>query len=61
MNYTREALTFILLIIPVAFAFTVMAQGLQKMSKNEPEGKVAAGFGIFFLVLTLAAYVMFIR
>jgi hypothetical protein len=61
MNYTREALTYILLIIPVVFAFTVMAEGLQKMSKNQPEGQVAAGFGIFFLILIVAAYVMFIR
>jgi hypothetical protein len=61
MNYNREALTYILLVIPVVFAFTVTAQGLQKMSRDEPEGKVAVGFGIFFLILTAAAYVMFIR
>ena len=61
MDFTKQGLTYILLIIPTAFAVTIIVQGIQKISRNNPDGKVAVGFGIFFLVLIAAAYILFIR
>lgn len=61
MDFTDSAITYALLIIPTFFAFTVIFQGVIKMVKEERDGPVAIGVGIFLLVLIIAAYFLFIR
>lgn len=61
MDFTKQGMTYILLIIPTALAITVIVQGATKMSKNEKDAPFAFGFGIFLLILIVAAYFLFIR
>ena len=61
MNFTDSAITYALLIIPTLFALTVIVQGVSKSAKQEPDGAVAIGFGIFLLLLIVAAYILYIR
>ncbi len=50
-----------MMIIPTFFALTVVGQGISKMLKEEKDGPVAIGLGIFLLVLIAGAYWFFIR
>ncbi len=61
MDFTKQGLTYLFLIIPVGFALVVLAQGIEKMSKGDAEGKVATGFGVFLVGLIVATYFLFIR
>ena len=61
MNLTGPGLTYIFLVIPTLFALAVVGRGFAKISRREPDGKVALGFGIICLGLVAAAYVLFIR
>jgi hypothetical protein len=57
----NPGVTYALLIIPSFFAAVVLLQGVEKLTKNNKEGYVALGFGIFFIILIAAAYYFFIR
>ncbi len=61
MNFSGPGLSYIFLVIPTLFALAVVGQGIAKISRNEPDGKVALGFGIICLGLLASAYVLFIR
>lgn len=61
MNFDNPAISYALLIIPTFFALTVIMQGVSKISKQERDGQVALGFGVFLLVLIAVAYFLFIR
>lgn len=61
MDPSSQAITYALLIIPTLFALTVVFQGISKVSKEEADGPVAFGFGVFLLLLIAAAYFFFIR
>lgn len=59
--FSGPGMTYVLLVIPTLFAVAVLGQGIYKMKNQEEDGKVAVGFGVFFLVLIIAAYFLFIR
>lgn len=61
MDFTDSAITYALLVFPTLFAFTILFQGMSKLAREEPDGPVAIGVGIFLLVLIAAAYFLFIR
>lgn len=61
MDFSSQAITYALLIIPTFFALTVIVQGVNKSAKQESDGAVAIGVGIFLLVLIVAAYFLYIR
>ncbi len=61
MNLSGPGLSYIFLVIPTLFSLAVFGQGMYKMSRNEPDGKIALGFGIICLVLVGAAYWLFVR
>ena len=61
MNFGSPAVSYIFLVIPAFFAITVLLQGLSKLSRQEEDGPIATGFGIFLLVLIGAFYWFFIR
>lgn len=61
MDFTNQAVLYAMMVIPTFFALVVVGQGAVKMSKSEPDGPIALGFGIFLLVLIGVAYFMFIR
>ncbi|MBI3385671.1 hypothetical protein HY031_01155 [Candidatus Gottesmanbacteria bacterium] len=61
MNFSGPGLSYIFLVIPTLFSLAVVGQGIYKMSRNEPDGSVALGFGVVCLVLVGAAYWLFIR
>ncbi len=61
MDFSSQAITYALLVIPTFFALTVMVQGISKIVKEEPDGPVAVGFGVFLLFLIAGAYFFFIR
>jgi hypothetical protein len=61
MNLSGSGITYVLLIIPSLIALVVIIQGIEKIIKQEPDGKVATGFGIFFLVLIVLAYFLYIK
>jgi hypothetical protein len=61
MDLSGSGITYGLLIIPSLIALVVVFQGVNKMTKQEPDGKVAIGFGIFFLVLIVLAYFLYIK
>jgi len=54
-------ITYILLVIPTLFAAVVSLQGVYKISKEEKDGFVVLGFGVFFVVLIVAAYFFLIK
>lgn len=56
-----SGIVYAFLIIPSLFALVVILQGIEKLTKNNTEGYVALGFGIFFVILIAAAYFLFIR
>lgn len=61
MDLSSPAITYSMMIIPTFFALTVVGQGISKMLKEEKDGPVAIGLGIFLLVLIAGAYWFFIR
>jgi hypothetical protein len=61
MDFNESAITYAMLIIPTLFALTVIGQGVTKVIKEERDGPVALGMGIFLLVLIVVAYFFFIR
>ena len=61
MDFAKQALIYIFLIIPTFFAATVVGQGIIKLQSGNKEGAVAIGFGIFMFALVVATYFMFIR
>lgn len=61
MDFNSSAITYALLIIPTFFALTVVFQGVSKLAKEEKDGPMALGVGVFLLVLIVAAYFLFIR
>lgn len=54
-------ITYAFLVIPSFFALIVVIQGIEKITKRDPEGYIALGFGVVFFILILAAYFLFIR
>lgn len=61
MDLTSPAVTYSMLVIPTFFALAVMSQGISKILKEEKDGPVAVGLGIFLLILIAGAYWFFIR
>lgn len=61
MNLQGPGLSYILLVIPTMFALAVVGQGVYKMARAQPDGKVAFGFGVICLALIGLAYYFFIR
>lgn len=61
MNLSGPGITYLLLIIPTLFALVVVGQGVYKISREEEDGKMIAGFGLILLVVILAAYFFFIK
>jgi hypothetical protein len=61
MDLSGSGVIYALMIIPSLFVVVVIVQGIQKLMKHEPDGKVALGFGILFLVLIALAYILFIK
>ena len=61
MDISQPEITYALLIIPTLIALVVVAQGIVKMAKSQPDGQVAVGFGLFLFLLIGAAYFFFIR
>lgn len=61
MDFSGPGVTYALMIIPSLFAMVVIIQGIQKIANNEPDGKIALGFGFLFLALIVAAYFFYIQ
>lgn len=61
MDLSGSGVTYAFLIVPSLIALVVIIQGIEKMTKQEPDGGVAIGFGILFLVLIAAAYFLYIK
>lgn len=61
MDFNESAITYVLLIIPTMFALTVIGQGIGKTIREEKDGTVAIGVGVFLLILIAVSYVLFIR
>lgn len=61
MDFSSSAITYALMIIPTFFALTVMVQGIIKVTKEESDGPVAVGVGVFLLILIAVSYFLFIR
>jgi hypothetical protein len=61
MDFSGPGVVYALMIIPSLFVVVVILQGIEKMVKHEPDGKIAIGFGILFLILIVAAYFLYIK
>ncbi len=61
MDFSRPEFSYLFLIIPALFAFVVTAQGIVKIARQEPDGRVALGFGVGLFALIGATYFLFIR
>lgn len=61
MDFSSSAVTYAMLLIPSLFAFTVIVQGIVKLTREEADGGVAIGIGFFLLMLIAGAYWFFIR
>ncbi|MFC1626912.1 hypothetical protein ACFL1P_01790 [Patescibacteria group bacterium] len=60
MDYTDQAITYGLLMLPTFFALAVVGQGVQKIQRQDSGGKTVLGFGIMFLVFIGIAVVLFV-
>lgn len=56
-----SGITYAFLVIPLLFAVVVAAQGADKLQHKNKEGYVGIGFGVFFVLLIIAAYIFVIR
>ncbi len=61
MDFSASGITYAFMVIPSLFALVVMIQGVEKLTQHDPEGWVALGFGLVFLVLIIAAYFLYIK
>jgi len=61
MDLSGSGVTYAFLVVPSLIALVVVIQGIEKKTKGEPDGGVAIGFGIFFLILIAAAYFLYIK
>ena len=61
MDFSKQALTYVFLIIPLLFAGAVFVQGFIKINKGEKDGTMGVIFGVFLFILVIATYFMFIR
>ena len=61
MDFSSSGITYAFMVIPSFFALVVMIQGIEKLTQRDPEGWVALGFGIIFLILIVAAYFLYIK
>ena len=61
MDLSGPGVTYALMIIPSLFVVVVIIQGIEKLVKHEPDGTVAIGFGLVFLILIIAAYFLYIK
>ncbi len=61
MDLSGSGITYAFLIVPSLIALVVIIQGIEKMVKQEPDGKVAIAFGFLFLILIAAAYYLYIK
>ena len=61
MDLSGPGVVYALMIIPSLFVVVVILQGIEKVSKHEPDGAVALGFGIVFLILIALAYFFYIK
>ena len=61
MNLSGSGITYLLLIIPTLFALVVVGQGVYKISREEEDGKLIAGFGLILLAAIVLAYFFFIK
>lgn len=61
MDFSGPGVVYALMIIPTLFVLVVILQGIEKVVKHEPDGKVAIVFGILFLILIVAAYFLYIK
>ena len=61
MDFSGSGVIYAFLIVPSLIAFVVIIQGIEKITKQEADGGVAVGFGIFFLILIAAAYFLYIK
>ncbi len=61
MDFSGPGVTYAFMIVPSLIALVVVLQGIEKLTHRDPEGGVAIGFGILFLVLIVAAYYLYIK
>ena len=61
MDLSGPGVVYALMIIPLLFVVVVILQGIDKVAKKEPDGKIAIGFGIVFLVIIALAYFLYIK
>lgn len=61
MDFSGPGVVYALMIIPLLFVVVVILQGIDKVAKKEPDGKIAIGFGIVFLVVIALAYFLYIK
>lgn len=61
MNLSGSGAVYAFMIIPALFVVVILVQGIEKMVKHEPDGPVAIGFAILFIILIAAAYFLYIK
>lgn len=61
MDFNNPAISYLFLIIPGILVLVVVGQGISKVLRNEEDGFVALGFGVFLVVLIGVAYWVYIR
>lgn len=61
MDLSGAGVTYAFLVVPSLIALVVVIQGIEKVVKQESDGGVAIGFGVFFMVLIAAAYFLYIK
>jgi len=61
MDYTEAALSYGLLLIPLAFAAVMLGQGIVKIKKKEQDGKIMVCIGVVFLVSIPLLYALIVN
>ncbi len=58
MSASDPQVLFMVLVLPSLFGLTLIGEGLNKVMQSEKAGWVSIIFGIIFIAVVLAAYVM---
>jgi hypothetical protein len=59
MNTIDPRVLYIILVIPGLFGFTLLGEGITKISNEEQKGTILILFGLFFIGVAVGAYLFF--
>lgn len=61
MNLNEPQFIYMILVLPTLFGLTLVAEGLNKILKEEKQGWVSIILGVAFIAIIILAYLLLLR